>query len=66
MGIPTVDIDLLRKNTSQNVGYGEEWYKWYWEVMEEMEEEDKRLYLKFVFGRSKLTSTFGRRHEINS
>ena len=31
-----------------------------------MDEEDKRLYLKFVFGRSKLTSTFGRNHEINS
>ena len=34
--------------------------KMYWEVMEEMEEEDKRLYLKFVFGRAKLTSSFGR------
>ena len=39
--------------------------KMYWEVMESLEEEDKRLYLKFVFGRTKLTSTFGRNHEVN-
>jgi len=60
MGIPTVDIDLLRINTSSEHGYGDDWMKMYWEVMEEMEEEDKRLYLKFVFGRAKLTSSFGR------
>ena len=28
----------------------------FWEVMTEMEEEDKRLYLKFVNGRAKLSS----------
>lgn len=65
MGIPTVDIDLLRRNTTVGNNYGEAWMKMYWEVMEEMEEEDRRLYLKFVFSRSKLTSSFGRNHEVN-
>jgi len=38
----------------------------YWEVMSEMEEEDKRLYLKFVNGRAKLTTNpqEGRRHKL--
>lgn len=40
----------------------------FWEVMNEMEEVDKQLYLKFVNGRAKLPSNpaDGRRHEVNN
>ena len=36
--------------------YEQELIDWFWEVLTEMEEEDKRLYLKFVNGRAKLPS----------
>lgn len=42
--------------------------KWFWEVMTEMDESDKRLYLKFVNGRAKLPSDLSRisrRHKIS-
>lgn len=40
--------------------------KWFWEVLTEMEEEDKQKYLKFVNSRSKLPTnpTVGRKHKI--
>ena len=56
MGERTIDISVLRKYTSDNREWNEDNRKWFWEVMEDMEEDDKKLYLKFVNGRSKMPS----------
>ena len=41
--------------------------EWFWEVLNEMEEDDKQKYLKFVNGRAKLPTNpgEGRMHTIN-
>ena len=41
---------------------------WFWEVLTEMDEDDKQKYLKFVNGRAKLPTNpaIGRRHKISS
>ena len=41
--------------------------EWFWEVLNEMEEDDKQKYLKFVNGRAKLPTNpqDGRQHTIN-
>jgi hypothetical protein len=67
MGERTIDVQVLKLHTTIANNITAEVQKWFWEVMEEMEEEDKRLYLKFVNGRSKLPTnmaTLRYKHQI--
>jgi len=54
MGERLIDISVLKLHTNFHDSLKAEVKQWFWEVLSEMEEEDKRLYLKFVNGRSKL------------
>jgi hypothetical protein len=53
------DLEYLKKFTNYEGIYhnpnGKE-RKWFWEIMEEMDEEDRQLYLRFVNGQSKLAT----------
>lgn len=43
--------------------------KWFWEIMEEMAEEDRQLYLRFVNGQAKLSTemaTLRYKHELRN
>lgn len=67
MGEPIVDMHILRKYTENDSGHPSTLIDQFWEVLTEMDEEDKRNYLKFVNSRSKLTTNpgEGRRHKIS-
>ena len=59
-----MDVELLKSFTSYS-GYfsnpdeqRKEILKWFWEVLEEMSNEDRRKYWKFVNGSSKLSLNF--------
>jgi hypothetical protein len=54
MGERLIDISVLKLHSKFHEGIKSEVKQWFWEVLTEMEEDDKRLYLKFVNGRSKL------------
>ena len=51
-----LDIELLKKNTKYEGGYREndEVIKWFWEWLENSSENNQILYLKFVWGRTRL------------
>jgi len=69
MGEAEVDMNLLRRFTDNEHGYSDDYMNWFWEVLNEMSEDDKQLYLKFVNSRSKLTTNPSgepRRHKICS
>ena len=54
MGERIIDIEVLKKFTHSSNDIKQEVKDWFWEVMTEMDEDDKKLYLKFVNGRSKM------------
>lgn len=55
-GVANVDVSLLRRNTEydEDVSPGDEFVQRFWRVLESMEEEDKRAFLRFVWARSRL------------
>merc|ERR1719204_3068806 len=55
-GDNVVDLELLRKNTSLEDGFSfdEDAIKWFFKMLEEIDEDDVRAMLRFVWGRSKL------------
>lgn len=57
-GVPTVDVDLLKAAT-QYEGYSESdrVVQWFWEILAEYSQEQRKAYLKFVWGRSRLPLT---------
>jgi len=57
VGEKTVDPEKLKKITTyQSCSENSPIVKLFWEVFEEMSEEDKALYLKYVWGRQRLPS----------
>merc|ERR1711990_313906 len=67
MGDRVVDVALLKKYTTYNSSVKQQTRDWFWEVFEEMDEADKRLYLKFVNGRAKLPANIANisyKHQI--
>jgi len=50
---------LLRETTKYNSDKDEEYIDWFWEILNEFSEEDKRNYIKFVNGSSRLPSNMG-------
>lgn len=56
-GEKTVDPEKLKGITEyESCSQDSQIVKWFWQVFEEMSEEDKQLYLKFVWGRQRLPS----------
>ena len=69
-GRPTIDVELLKENTE----YGEllnattPLVLRFWRVLRELSEYERQLYLRFVWGRSRLplsSAEFPRKHKIN-
>lgn len=67
-GEQVINITLLKKNTSFSSDFGQAWEDNFWNVFEhDFTEEDRRAYLRFVFGRSRLplnASEFSDRHKV--
>lgn len=70
-----VDIPFLEKNTDyevsifKNQGYSktDDVINWFWKALKNFSNEERILYLKFVWGRSRLPLTaegFDRKHKI--
>lgn len=55
-GVADVDVNLLRQNTEydEDLSPGDEFVQRFWRVLESLEEEDKRAFLRFVWARSRL------------
>jgi len=62
-GAPDIDVEILKSNTDYE-GYSEneEPIKLFWEVLTEMTPRERSLFLKFVWGRSRLPSGRDWRH----
>ena len=60
MGEKTLDVDLLKSMTTIEGNHEDDGRteSWFWEVLREMTEEDKRKYWKFVNGASRLSLSF--------
>lgn len=57
VGKQTTNIEYLKQYTRHKGHFSSndsKTRKWFWEIMEEMSEEDRQLYLRFVNGQSKL------------
>ena len=66
-GSKEIEVEALKKITKSNVGEDHKIIKWFWEIFEEFNQDQRRLYLKFVWGRSKIpsdTSNLRYKHEI--
>lgn len=55
-GEKVIDPAVLKKVTNYNVSESNEFIQRFWRVFEEFSEEDKRAYLKYVWGRSRMPS----------
>lgn len=54
-GDPDINVDVLRRHTSYNgVDAGSELVKNFWTAMESFSSEERQLFLRFVWGRSRL------------
>lgn len=70
-GEPVIDLVLLKKNTrySYDMGRSSKLVRWFWRCLEEYDNYHRVLYLRFVFGRSRLplcSEDFNEIHEICS
>ena len=58
-GSPDIPLDLLKSVSSyKNIEPSSHLIKWFWEVMEELSNEERSLFLRFVWGRTRLPRTF--------
>ena len=53
-GAPDINIDILKERTSYECAENAPHIGFFWEVLREMNTKEKSLYLKFVWGRSRL------------
>jgi hypothetical protein len=69
-GFSTEDVDLLQKETQYKSGSANDRHiKWFWEVLREFTDEQRAMYLTFVWGRSRLPTTsadFPEKHKIDA
>ena len=57
-GNPNVDVDLLKSATDySSYSEGDSVIVWFWEIMHEYSLEERKAYLRFVWGRSRLPLT---------
>ena len=62
-GAPEINIDILSENTDyESCSVNDAHIKLFWEVMREMNTKEKSLFLKFVWGRSRLPAGRDFRH----
>lgn len=62
-GAPDIDLDILKENTEyEGCSLTSPHISLFWEVMKEMNTKEKSLYLKFVWGRSRLPAGRNFRH----
>lgn len=72
VGKLTTDVDYLKQYTRNSGHFSKEdsiTRKWFWEIMKEMAEEDRQLYLRFVNGQAKLSTEMKDlryKHELRS
>jgi hypothetical protein len=54
-----IDVQYLKENTQYSGGIGptEQHVTWFWEVLEESSHKERELFLRFVWGRSRLPLT---------
>jgi len=56
-------MDLLKSKTSHSgCSANDDFVKFFWQALESFTEEEKSLYLKFVWGRARLPATFDQNH----
>ena len=69
-GRPIMDLALLKANTTyQGCSIDDEHIRWFWKAMEEYSPEEQALYLRFVWGRSRLplsSKEFTKKHRIDN
>jgi E3 ubiquitin-protein ligase HERC1 len=53
-GPKDINIDALKAISEYNVGADHKHIKWFWQMFENFTQMERRKYLKFVWGRSKL------------
>jgi hypothetical protein len=52
-GKKTIDVDLLRRHTeSKSFEDGGEIITWFWEVLEEMSQEERRKFIRFCYAQA--------------
>ena len=53
-GKKSIDIELLRRHTKYSKGYHEvdTQIKWFWEILHELSQEDRRKFIRFCFAQS--------------
>lgn len=67
-GSKDITSEALKKISSYNVDEGHRHIKMFWDMFETLTQEERRKYLKFVWGRSKLpadTSSLDYKHEVH-
>ncbi|RLN67201.1 hypothetical protein BBJ29_006242 [Phytophthora kernoviae] len=64
-GVAEVDVKLLQANTEYDEGLSvnDEFIQRFWRVMESLESEDKRAFLRFVWARSRLPQGSAQFHQ---
>ncbi|OMJ70944.1 hypothetical protein SteCoe_30969 [Stentor coeruleus] len=62
-GTVDVDVDILKENTDyEGCGLSDQHIQYFWEILKEFSQKERSLYLKFVWGRSRLPSGKDWRH----
>jgi hypothetical protein len=54
-GKPEIDISLLKRHTDfLNVHSGEPYIEWFWQILEEFSQEERRALIRFCWGQERL------------
>jgi hypothetical protein len=54
-GKPEIDIDLLKRHTViMNVQSGEPYIDWFWQILEEFSQEERRALIRFAWAQERL------------
>lgn len=67
-GPKDISVEALKAISNYNVSADHKVVKWFWQMFENFTQEERRKYLKFVWGRSKLpsdTSTLRDKHNVH-
>jgi E3 ubiquitin-protein ligase HERC1 len=68
VGPKEIESSALKACSEYNVGEDHKMIKWFWTMFESFTQEERRKYLKFVWGRSKLpveTTTLEYKHQVH-
>ena len=56
-GSPEVDLSILKANTNYRVAADSQQVRLFWRALESFSNEERRLFLRFAWGRSRLPGT---------